>query len=262
MENDGTIKSLATPLLFQPGTDWAYGVGYDWLGILIERISGMSLDDYLQKNVFGPLGIKDTTHRPQGDQVARMATCHYRHPQAGMVPILPNPIRWQFDKADAQCFGGTSLFGPPAQYVKLLVPLLNGGLDPVSKTRILKPESVQMLLEKSAPQFEKEKRGAHDTVAFVISEVDEMSMPGREESKKGWGMGGLVEEDGTVWWGGAGNQFWWIDRAKGVAGTFATSMLPFLGEAHCPEVMWILLIDRNLDPKAMDVWKQVLDVVN
>lgn len=230
MENNGTIENLRTPLIYQPGTDWAYSVGYDWLGIFIERLAGTSLDAYLQKNVFGPLNIKDTTHGPRGDQVKRMATVHFRHPEAGIVPILPNPIGWQFDKEQPQAFGGTSLFGPPAQYVKLLVALLNGGTDPVSRAQVLKPEMVEMLLTKTVPQFEKCKRGGHDTVAFVINETDEFSMPGKEGSKKAWVFGGLLEDDGKVWWGGAGNQFWWIDNEQGVAGTIATSMLPFLGK--------------------------------
>ena len=53
---------LDAPLLFNPGSAWEYGIGIDWLGVLIEKISDMSLQDYMKENIFNPLGMKDTSY--------------------------------------------------------------------------------------------------------------------------------------------------------------------------------------------------------
>src|ERR1051326_4763692 len=53
-------KYAAGPLLFEPGTQWIYGTGVDWLGRLVERLSGQSLEDYFREHIFTPLGMPDT----------------------------------------------------------------------------------------------------------------------------------------------------------------------------------------------------------
>lgn len=231
IENNGTVEALCTPLLFQPGTDFGYGIGYDWLGIVIERVTGENLNDYLQKNVFEPLGMQDMTMYPRGSQIERLATLHYRHPEAGIVPINPDPWRgYGFYDTKPQCGGGTNLQGPPEQFLKLPTALLNGGKDPLSGAQVLAPESVDVLLGSRVAQFSRSRRGAKDVNPFILNECDEFSMPGYEGKTKAWALGGAVEEsEGIVWWGGATNQYWWIDCKRGITGIVGTSMLPFFG---------------------------------
>lgn len=55
-----TVEEKATlPLLFEPGTGWMYGCGLEWVGKLIERVNNVSLEEYMKKNIWEPLGIKD-----------------------------------------------------------------------------------------------------------------------------------------------------------------------------------------------------------
>ena len=62
---------LDAPLAFQPGTAWEYGIGIDWLGVLIEKISGKRLERYFQDHIFGPLGMTDTTFELQQEKPNR-----------------------------------------------------------------------------------------------------------------------------------------------------------------------------------------------
>jgi CubicO group peptidase (beta-lactamase class C family) len=55
------LEKISKPLLFEPGTSWEYGYSLDWVGVLVMRLSKMSLENYMQKNLRDPLGIQDTT---------------------------------------------------------------------------------------------------------------------------------------------------------------------------------------------------------
>src|SRR3546814_11173658 len=58
------------PLVHDPGTVWEYGTSTDWLGLLVERVSGLGLDEYIEQHVPGPLGMSDVTFDPSADQSA------------------------------------------------------------------------------------------------------------------------------------------------------------------------------------------------
>ena len=57
----GTRKALEAPLIADPGTLWQYGTSIDWLGEVIQAITGQDLNEYCQEHIFGPLGMDDTT---------------------------------------------------------------------------------------------------------------------------------------------------------------------------------------------------------
>src|SRR5438477_11424507 len=75
------------PLDFQPGEQWEYGLNSDLLGCLIEVISGMNLENYLRKNVFNPLGMKDTYFNLPKEKFSRLATVYTED-------SLNNIIKW------------------------------------------------------------------------------------------------------------------------------------------------------------------------
>src|SRR5262245_61898139 len=58
----GTVPVAPTPLMFEPGARWQYGYSVDWAGRLVEALSGQPLEQYLQKNIFKRLGMKDTSN--------------------------------------------------------------------------------------------------------------------------------------------------------------------------------------------------------
>ena len=64
----------------QPGSKWEYGISVDWVGEIIMRTSGLSLEDYFQQYIFTPLGIKDVSLFPSPDMKQRLSYMHQRAP--------------------------------------------------------------------------------------------------------------------------------------------------------------------------------------
>ena len=74
----GTVPAAPTPLMFEPGTRWQYGYSVDWAGRLVEALSGMTLEQYFQKNIFEPLGMKDTSYILPSEKFDRMVSLYQR----------------------------------------------------------------------------------------------------------------------------------------------------------------------------------------
>src|SRR4029077_288392 len=70
------IAALRTPLAFDPGDCWLYGVNIDWVGRIVEAISGQPLDVYFREHILSPLGMKDTGYATTPEQRARQASVH------------------------------------------------------------------------------------------------------------------------------------------------------------------------------------------
>src|SRR5262249_35735837 len=82
-----TNAALTTPRLFDPGDRWEYGISIDWVGKMVEAVSGQKLDRYLQENILGPLGMKDTSFKISPSQRARLAGVHQRGADGALAPI-------------------------------------------------------------------------------------------------------------------------------------------------------------------------------
>lgn len=114
---------LHRPLVNQPGTRFQYGVGLDWAGVLVERVTGMSLEEYFQKYIFHPLGIRDLTFFPSGIMKKRMAYMHQRS-KDGTLSITDHICRYQLiplepgKENDEFCMGGCGCFGTPIEYCR------------------------------------------------------------------------------------------------------------------------------------------------
>lgn len=80
------------PLLFHPGEDWMYSTGIDMGGFVIEKVTGQTLGEYLKKNVFDVLGMKDTFFGQHADDHEHHVPIHLRQPdEAGTLVHLPMP---------------------------------------------------------------------------------------------------------------------------------------------------------------------------
>ncbi|HEV8681047.1 MAG TPA: serine hydrolase domain-containing protein, partial [Stellaceae bacterium] len=85
----GTLAAYRRPLSFDPGARWEYGINIDWVGRIVEAISGQKLDAYLRERVFAPLGMADTMFVPSAEQRVRQASVHQR---AGDGSLVPQPL--------------------------------------------------------------------------------------------------------------------------------------------------------------------------
>ncbi len=220
----GKVAMLQMPLVADPGTRWEYGTSTDWLGQVVEKVSGKDLETYCREHIFGPLGMADTTFIPADQQAARAMAMHARAPDGGLVEFpLPEPEEPDFLSGG----GGASSTGP--DYLRFLRALLRGG--ELDGERILRPETVDLalqdhlggvalpeLIKTAAPEF------SNDVPAWPV--------------KCGWGLGfQLVLEDmegmrraGTGFWAGLSNCYFWLDRTSGIAGVFLTQVLPYFDE--------------------------------
>jgi CubicO group peptidase (beta-lactamase class C family) len=201
------IDKLANiPLLYQPGTRWVYSVSMDIQGYIIEKLTGQSFPDFLQRRLFGPLGMKDTAFFVPKEKWNRFATLYVQGPNGEIVPGPKTAgLGTDFTSQPTMPSGGGGLASTAQDYLRFAQMLLNGGeLDGV---RILSPSSVQLMSTNHlAPSLM--------TGEFSIG--PEVIRPGM-----GWGYDCAVFNDpamanepvgkGTFFWFGAADTWFWID---------------------------------------------------
>src|SRR5207248_11116387 len=87
MVMSGRLAALRRPLCFDPGERWEYGINIDWVGRIVEAVSGHCLDAYFGKYIFAPLGMTDTSFLPSAEQLSRLVRVHQRRPDGSLEPI-------------------------------------------------------------------------------------------------------------------------------------------------------------------------------
>jgi CubicO group peptidase (beta-lactamase class C family) len=137
----GRVGTL--PLMFQPGTRWHYSIATDILGVLIERVSGLTPGDFFRTRIFEPLGMRDTAFWVPEPQLARLATAYSIDPDTRLRVVEDRPAtsRW----ANPQRFqgGGGGLVSTAEDYLHFARLLLGRGR--VGETRLLSHRSVDLM---------------------------------------------------------------------------------------------------------------------
>jgi CubicO group peptidase (beta-lactamase class C family) len=116
-------RAAPIPLAFQPGDRWHYGASTDFVGVLVEKISGMSLDRFLRERIFEPLGMHDTFYNIPKEKVGRVAAIYRPGPQ-GTIVLSTKP---EFREPTTYFPGVAGLSGTAADYFRFSQMLLNGG---------------------------------------------------------------------------------------------------------------------------------------
>ena len=198
-------KLASLPLLYQPATVWDYGFGLDVLGLTIEQISKQTLGQYLQANLFTPLGMTDTGFSVSPDKAARYAKPLPADPDTGKPqarsPELTQPIK--FD-----CGGGCAASTAP-DYLRFAMMLMNGGR--AGEARVLGRKTVDYMLSNQL--------GAN--IKNLVGNAD----PTRADYGFGLGLAvratpGVVRMMGSVGqfsWPGASGTDWWVDPKEELA---------------------------------------------
>jgi methyl acetate hydrolase len=216
---------LAAPLAFQPGTAWEYGINTDWLGVLVERISGKRLAVYFEENIFSPLAMNDTFYELPPHKLDRSVTVMARGAEGLMA--LPNFQPTPREKGSmAHYSGGGGLSSTVKDYGRVLQMLLNdGSLD---GNTLLKSQTVDTMFENNIGEIQPV---ALATVMPTMSNTADMSFG--ESATFGLGLllhtegmqGGRSANAGS--WAGLFNSYYWVDREAGKYGIFGTQVLPF-----------------------------------
>jgi CubicO group peptidase (beta-lactamase class C family) len=141
-----TIERLATlPFVAHPGEAWVYGYNTDILGCVVERTSGIALDQFIRTRITQPLGMKDTFFYLPPEKRLRLATV-YASDSAGHAQRAPNGPRGQGDYVDGprrSFAGGAGLLSTARDYARFLEMLLNGGA--IDGVRILSPKTIDLM---------------------------------------------------------------------------------------------------------------------
>ncbi len=224
----GMNASLGTPLLFDPGARWNYGINLDWTGKLIEAASGQTLGAYLSKNLFAPLGMDSTGFRITPAMRARLAKMHQRHAD-GALEAIEREVRQdpEFES------GGGGLYSSPSDYLKFVRMMLNKGRG--DSAQVLKPETVALM----ARNHMGATRVTPLKAQFAALSNDAEFFPGVPKS---WGLSFQINEApaptgrpaGGLMWGGLSNTYYWIDLRTGVGGVYVTQILPFCDVRSLP----------------------------
>lgn len=214
--------ALETPLLFDPGERWEYGTNIDWVGQVVEGITGRRLGEVFQRRIFEPLGIEDMTFEIDDRIRARLASMHARHPDGRL-----EAMDFELPAKPEVHFGGHGLYGTVGDYMKFIRMWLNDGDAPGG--RVLKADTVEMACRRHLDP--KLKVTMLPGVIKTLSNDAEF-FPGMPKS---WSLPFMINEEpaptgrpaGAQSWAGLANLFYWIDRQNGLGGFWATQILPF-----------------------------------
>jgi methyl acetate hydrolase len=220
--------ALNTPLLFDPGERWEYGINIDWAGKMVEAVSGKRLGAYLQENVFEPLGMRDTAFKLRPDMRARLAKIHQRGAGDALTPLdLEIPQEPEFE------MGGGGLYGTAGDYLKFVRMILNRGA--ANGHRVLRAETVDMMARNQMGEC----RVREVKTAMPPLSNDAEFFPGMPKT---WGLTFMINTEdaptgrtaGSLAWAGLANSYYWIDPKKGVGGVYLTQILPFADKKSLP----------------------------
>ncbi|MDR6625146.1 serine hydrolase domain-containing protein [Caulobacter segnis] len=220
-------KIAELPLVAQPGTRWKYSVSVDIQGLIVEKLSGMSLGDFMRTRIFEPLKMTDTGFWLPAEKTDRLASLYLWSPKEQKLVPASGFMVLDITKPPVMASGGGGLVSTNADYARFAQMLLNGGT--LDGKRILKPETVKLMrtnalsdaiMSSDIPPFNTAKgRGFGLDFAVVL-----------DSAKAG------PQGEGTFSWGGAAGTWFWIDPAND---------LFFLGMIH--------ILNKDGDPAIKDI---------
>jgi CubicO group peptidase (beta-lactamase class C family) len=220
--------ALKTPLLFDPGERWDYGINLDWVGKIVEAVSGKKLGEYMKENIFDPLGMSNTAFTITPDMRARMAKIHQRGEDDSFEPLdLEIPQEPEFE------MGGGGLYSTVGDYLKFVKMILNKGT--ANANQVLKSETVEMMSQNQMGDC----RVCELKTAMPQFSNDAEFFPGMEKT---WGLSFMINTEqaptgrpaGSLAWAGLANSYYWIDSATGIGGVYATQIFPFVDKKSLP----------------------------
>ncbi len=213
----GKTSTTELPLVHEPGEKWTYGAGPRVLGEVIEKITGLGIEVFLETRIFQPLGMPDTGYSIAAAKRERVVTQH-QHKDGGITEI-PNP-----ETIAGPPRGDGGLLSTAADYSRFVQMMLNRGQ--LGSVRLLKPETVRemgvnhtgevkvRLQPSSKPDFSN---------PFPLGAGDDV-----------WGLGfqvATMQRPGSMSWAGIHNTFFRIDPKEELGIIILMQTLPFYNEA-------------------------------
>jgi CubicO group peptidase (beta-lactamase class C family) len=197
------------PLLYDPGERWVYGLGHDVQARLIEVFSGVPYAEYLQRTIFGPLGMRDTVFGVPATLKARFPLVYSARPDSTLAPDTAD----SYARFTDHHFGTLSLSGSAPDYLRFAQMLVNGGeLDGV---RILGTKTVDLMRQNHLPQNLPSIAGTPGMgYGLGVSVVTDQAALGRLNSV------------GSFGWSGAATTTFSVDPEEKLTYVIAAQLMP------------------------------------
>lgn len=219
---DGFIGALAKiPLEFSPGTAWNYSVATDVLGAVVQRVSGLPLDQFFKERIFAPLKMDDTFFQVPAEKLDRLTDCYTLAPGKGRV-MYDRGAESAWSRQPKLVSGGGGLVSTALDYHRFNTMLLNGG--ELDGARILGRKTLDLMTQNHLP-------GKSDLAAMSKSLFSEASNAGT-----GFGLGFAITDDvaktmvpgskGEFYWGGMFSTAFFVDPVERLSMVFMTQLSP------------------------------------
>lgn len=207
------------PLLFEPGTRFAYGLNTDVLGYLVEVVSGQSLAQFIEERITAPLGMNDTYFYVPSEKAHRLATLYAFKEDQGLVVSdgtessikLDDPL-YPVNGAKRYYSGGAGMSSTALDYARFTQMLLNDGK--LGNTRILGRKSVELMRTARADL----DGDSHPDFGLGFRIIDDLGRTGELGSVSAYA------------WGGAFYTAYWIDPAENLIGVLMTQTRPVVSD--------------------------------
>ena len=214
-------KIASLPLVFQPGSSWNYSMATDVVGRIIEVISKMPLDEFLEKNIFAPLGMTDTAFFVPEEKRSRLASL-YRYDEVNHSKIKLDTLGNSSLENPKFLSGGGGLISTAGDYFKFIKMLEGRGKS--GDVRIVSSRTIDLMTQNHLPNN---------------ADISTFGRPIGEEflyDGLGFGLGFSVVVDqaktrvacpkGTFAWGGMASTAFWVDPVNEISAMFFTQLIP------------------------------------
>lgn len=210
-----TVERMAKlPFDAQPGESFVYGYNTDILGALIEVISGMPLDEFLQKRILDPLDMKDTHFYLPKQKADRLAIVYSSSKDGIKKADSNNPMQNQgayIDGPRKSFSGGAGLLSTAEDYAKFLQMMLNKGT--FNGQRLISRKTVELMTVDHLPKgVSMGQSGSGFGLGFAVL--------------KDLGARGALGTEGEFSWGGAYHSVYWVDPAEELVVVYFTQLIP------------------------------------
>ena len=208
------VKRASVPLAFHPGESWQYGSSTDYVALLVERIAGEPLQDFLQREIFSPLQMQDTFYVVPPDKRNRVANVYSPTGPDRSIELSRTPEYSSRPFFGAEYYGGVAgLFSTASDYWRFSQMLLNGGeLDGV---RLLSPKTINLMISNHTGDHDVYVRGPGYTFGLGFGIL----------SDAGTARDPLTP--GTFSWGGAWGTIFWVDPVENMIGIMMTQITSY-----------------------------------
>ncbi len=209
-------RMAALPMAAQPGEKWVYGYNTDILGAVIEKASGMPLDQFIKTKITDPLGMTDTHFYLPKDKVGRLATVYSAFSDKPMekAPVEGTMVsQGAYVEGPRKSFsGGAGILSTADNYARFLQMTLNGG--ELNGKRLLSRKSIELMTVSHTGDIDF-RPGQGFGLGFSV--VDDL------------GERGVLGSVGEYAWGGAYGSTYWVDPKEELVVVYFKQLLPTAG---------------------------------